>query len=103
MIYPTIYKYNAPYRGPKSAKEINKVLTTVAHDSEEVYKELTRQAEMARENHKHGIGLSDTFYSENMTGYTETGDFSQGFKGLVEMEKSIRDMDRMLDAYLRNL
>jgi len=32
LIYPSIYSFNAPYRGPKQSKEINKLFTSIAYD-----------------------------------------------------------------------
>lgn len=50
MIYPGIYSYNAPFRGPKESKEISKFFVSVVHDISVGAGEITEQATQAEDN-----------------------------------------------------
>lgn len=101
-IYPTLYRYNAPYRGPRDFKEINKVLTSIGHDIGVV--------EEAIRDQKESIDRNLRYYQEEKGDYVANIDSYGKIQGIhVELlsQKEIRNklnsMSLNLDRMIANL
>lgn len=101
-IYPTLYRYNAPYRGPKNYKEINKVMTSIAYDIDTV-KEISRE-------HEDSIESNMDFYiyknSECISNLEPQGEIESNileFKPGITMAKAVNSMDDRLDNMIKNI
>lgn len=103
MIHPSIYKYNAPYRGPRSATEISKALTSIRFDIMTANDENKRHGSMIMDNHRHAIGEGDKFHSHKINPVENINGEVVAFKGTGDILSELRSMDSLLDAYLRSL
>lgn len=103
MIYPSLYRYNAPYRGPRDSKELSKTLTSIKYDIDTLTAEAKRQENDISNNIKHAIGEIDTALTDKMTTAVEINEDDQKYEGLNYVQIKLRLIDRELDAFMRNL
>jgi len=80
MIYPSVYSFSAPYRGPKESNEINKLFTSIVYDLNVATNEIQAQStnnESAVKFFLNGDGLPEipfpTAGSIEGTNYAYTG------------------------------
>ena len=105
MIYPSVYKYNAPYRGSKESKEVNKLFTSIIYDLSVAYDELESQASKVPANLKFCVSADvlaevkfPTSGSINGSDYTYRGiDASSG------INQSINSIQARVNQILKNL
>lgn len=103
MIYPSFYKYNAPYRGPRDSKELNKTLTSIKHDINIAKLENEKHRDAIYENIKHAIGSSDKAMTGEMNTAVELNGELQKYEGIDVLSNKLRDMESQLNAFLKNL
>lgn len=101
-IYPTIYRYNAPYRGPKNSDELNKLLTSIGHDIDVMHKVIEEHKEFIDENF-----LFSLYRKEECNSNIETNGLIDGkqanFLSVRELATSINSIENNLDNMLKNL
>jgi hypothetical protein len=101
-IYPTLYRYNAPYRGPRSYRELNKVLTSIGHDISKA-KEANLVHSEAIETNIRFCNTKDGTEVSNFNSSAVIGEETRSFQPLNEIRKKINSMDDKLDNILKNI
>lgn len=107
-IYPTIYRYNASYRGPKDSRELNKVVTSIKYDIGTSSKVLLEHQEVINSNLNYLVnGKAASVSNINPTGII--GNDANGevisckFRPIQEVSNGLNSISTKLDNILKNL
>ena len=101
-IYPTIYRYNAPYRGPKNSEELNKLLTSIRHDINVMQKTTEEHRKIINENFLFSL-YRQTECNSNIDTNGLIDNKQINFSSIREIATSINAIEDSLDNMLKNL
>lgn len=103
MIYPSLYRYNAPYRGPRDSKELSKTLTSIKYDLQIAGAEAEKHKGFIYGNINHALGITDTAVTGSMNTVVELNEIQQQYEGIDSLINKLRIMEKQLDVFLKNL
>lgn len=103
MIYPTVYFFNAPYRGPKSRIEINKIFTSIIYDIATVYDEAAMQEEQVPKNLSYCTENRGELGIDLDTAGLVNGTDNYSYIGTHTMGKKINNLMFKAEEILKNL
>ena len=103
MIYPTMYSFNAPYRGPKASKDIDKLFTSIIYDVSTVSTELASQSNKTYTNLKFCVNASvDPFTIFQTAGTIDGIDYN--YRGIdTKKDEVVEESDLGLNQSLNNI
>lgn len=101
-IYPTTYRYNAPYRGPRNYIELNKLLTSIGYDIDTAISSSKLHKEMINHNFIFSLYKEEQLES-NMGTYGEINGQQESYASIRELANSINVMNSKLDSMLKNI
>lgn len=102
MIFPSIYPYKAPFRGPKVKNEINKLFSSVVHDISIVYNELEKKSAVIPDNLKFQM-MSDRIPLTNVPTVRAIENEVYIYKGVDNLANSLNGMSMRIEHILENL
>jgi hypothetical protein len=102
MIYPSIYNFNAPYRGPKEDKEIKKLFTSITHDISVVFTELEAENITFSNNLKFCVS-ANIDPPLNIDTAAVINDSMYSYQGITKLSQSIDNMQSRINQILENL
>jgi hypothetical protein len=102
MIYPSIYSYNAPYRGPKEDKEISKLFSSIEHDLITVYDALTDKDAVLPSNLEFFI-CGDGSLSVKTETASIINDSLYSYKGIDDIARDMNGMSMRINNILEKL
>lgn len=101
-IYPTIYNYIAPYRGPKNHKELSKLITSIKHDIETVKLTAKDHKDIIKSNIKFIVEKTD-INNSNIEPICLLEQEKYEYKSLSEITAKLNSIDLKLDQMISEL
>jgi hypothetical protein len=102
MIYPSIHRYNAPYRGPRDKRELGNVMTSIWYDINVLYDSCDVQRLNSDNNVKYAMSGSETPTLNGSTSPSLNNE-EVSYRDINDMVHSIDSMSTLLNNALKNL
>jgi len=102
MVHPTIYSFNAPYRGPKESKEVNKLFTSITYDISIVYDELVRLGILTTDNLRFCVNAG----AQPQMEFTSAGNINSehyNYKNINALNQKLNALDSIAQNILADL
>jgi hypothetical protein len=102
VIFPSISKYNAPYRGSRNRKELSNILTSIWYDINVLYKTYAKHNEDLKKNISYSMeGRGEPV--SNISANVQINQEEVKYRSINNMVHNLDSIETILDNMLRNL
>lgn len=101
-LFPTLFAYNAPLRGPKNYRDLNKVITGINYDLESVRKvNLQHEVDILTNNYYITEGIGESISDIPQAGVVN--DEAYNYCGTEDISSQLNYINNKLDNMLKKL